>query len=277
MIRSGRRGWLFAALIMAAGGWAGSTAQPDSVPAAEAATVSRGAAGLPDEGSIGEGDAVALLQIDAASAVWADAGASLTWRREGGSFVLRPESGLVLIRAGRKSVETGGVAVEFGERRFRIYDGIVALDTGEDGLRLGILFQGRTFESGTDGLILERVTAPVVSLGAGGGTLFYRDLRPLIRDDQVRIHRMALNAASLMAGRLEQDRQILASSDLAAMIETLRVLRLRIPQEMRPTFHRVLVAAAQREEFERRHHPFSLPPLLSVPMPVEPWDEVFEW
>ncbi|MEZ5278815.1 MAG: hypothetical protein R3F07_20710 [Opitutaceae bacterium] len=230
-----------------------------------------------DNGAIGEQADLTIVPLGRGILAFVDAGAGLTWRREGNRLILRPESGLVLFQAGRESVDYNGIEIELEARRFQLYDGTLAVDTGGDGLQLGLLFRGKTFESGADGLVLEQLSAPLVSLGAGGKTLYYRDLRTLIRDDQARIHRVALRAVEIMADSLEAQPDRLSSTDLAAMLESMRLLRLRIPGGGMSDFHAVLLAAARREEFERRHRPFEWPALLSVPVPVEPWDRVFEW
>ena len=232
---------------------------------------------LEDTGGIREKADLTVVPLDAGILVLVDAGAGLTWRLEGRRFILRPESGLVLFQAGRESIESDGIEIDLEARRFQLYDGTLVVDTGKDGLQLGLLFRGKTFESASDGLILDQLAAPVVSLGAGGKTLFYRDLRTLIRDDQARIQQVALRAVGIMADRLETQPDKLTSTDLATMLESMRLLRLRIPGENLSHIHAVLVAAARREEFERRHRPFEWPTLLAVPVPVEPWDRVFGW
>lgn len=228
---------------------------------------------LPDSGAIASTGGVTVLQSGVDLMILLDQGAEAEWRPGRSSLVVRPQAGLVVIQANRTTVDSTGVTVVFGGRRFWIASGTAVFEVGEDGLLISALMRGQQFDLDPDDMPMGEVSSPAVTLEAGGVAVVFGSVSELVRNDQVRIYGTAVRATEMLTEQLRVERPGMRSADLGAVLESLRQLRFHLSNEKRLEINTVLVAAAQREWSLQRSQPFTWPLILPIPDLVSAWDE----
>lgn len=186
---------------------------------------------------------------------------------------ITPQAGMIVVHARRTGVDSSGVQIEYRGSRFRVHDGTLGLMIGDDAILIRMLLRGQGFELSPDDVYLTEVGSPSMFMISEAAALEIVELRDLIRPDQVRLNSVAVGSATLLADRLEAGQDGLRSSDLGAVLESMRLVRFRMNREESGRVLTILVNAARREWSARAGQEVELPELIRIPKAVAPWDQ----
>jgi len=215
----------------------------------------------------------AVVRLDEATFIALEPGSAFEAYGLDDTLRIAPQSGMIVVHAHRIGVDSPGVQVEYRDSSFLVHDGTLGLMIGDDGILMRLLLGGQGFEMSGDGVFLTERGAPSMFMVSEAAALEITELGEVIRSDQIRLNSVAVSCATLLAERLEAEQDGLRSTELGAVLESMRLVRFRMNREESSRVRTILVNAARREWALHADRKAESPELITIPKAVAPWDQ----